>query len=103
MSSDTLENENEMNKMEDKIMSKAEVKTGLQEQLEKVRQKLLLLDEIEAKLLQMKSLAQRILDEALTENEIGQINRNVNELEVQVRLLNKHYDEICLEKNSEVM
>ncbi len=75
--------------MDDKI----QVKIELLEQLEKVRQQMVLLDWIEEKLVEMKLLAQRILDEALTQEEIQSINKQVNQLEVQVKILNKQYNE----------
>jgi hypothetical protein len=64
-----------------------QVKKQLQEQLEKVKQRLQILDLIEEKLFQMKELAQRVIDEDLTDEEIQEINKQVKNLGEQVKLL----------------
>lgn len=64
-----------------------QVKEQLQEQLEKVKQRLQILDMIEEKLFQMKELAQRLIDEDLSDNEIQDINNEVQNLGQQVKLL----------------
>jgi len=64
-----------------------QVKKQLQEQLEKVRRRLQILDMIEAKLHQIKTLAQKVIDEDLTDEEIKEINKEVQDLGEQVKLL----------------
>jgi len=64
-----------------------QVKKQLQEQLENVRQRLQLLDMIEEKLFKMKELTQRVIDEELTDEEINEINKQVQNLGEQVKLL----------------
>lgn len=64
-----------------------QVKKQLEEQLEKVRRRLQILDMIEEKLFQMKELAQRVIDEGLTDEEIQQFNKEVQNLGEQVKLL----------------
>ena len=59
----------------------------LVDQLEKVKFRLEILDMIEEKLLKMKDLAQRVLDEDLTDKEISKINAEVKNLGEQVGLL----------------
>ncbi|NMA68000.1 MAG: hypothetical protein GX958_01085 [Desulfitobacterium sp.] len=66
-----------------------QVKEQLQEQLEKVKQRLQILDMIEEKLFQMKELAQRVIDEDLTDVEIQEINHEVKNLGEQVKLLDR--------------
>ena len=63
------------------------VKKQLQEQLEKVKQRLQILDMIEEKLFQMKELSQRVIDEDLTDEEIQEINKQVQNLGEHVKLL----------------
>ncbi|WHH61512.1 hypothetical protein [Petroclostridium sp. X23] len=62
-------------------------KKELQEQLERVKQRLQILDMIEEKLLQMKGLAQWVANENVTDEEMQKIDKNVKDLEEQVRLL----------------
>ncbi len=71
-----------------------DLKKELEEQLKKVIRRLQILDMIEEKLLQMKELAQRVIDEELTDNEIQGINLKVKSLEEQVRLLNSESTEL---------
>ncbi len=52
-------------------------KEQLIEQLKKVNMRLQILDTIEEKLLRMKKLAQRVVQEDLTEKEIEDINKQV--------------------------
>ncbi|SHI62303.1 hypothetical protein SAMN02745975_00267 [Geosporobacter subterraneus DSM 17957] len=66
---------------------KDHIKKELEEQLERVKQRLQILDMIEEKLFQMRELAQRVVDEDLTDEEIQKINKQVKYLEEQVRLL----------------
>ncbi len=70
------------------------LKKGLEEQLKKVTQRLQILDMIEEKLLQMRRLAQRVIDEELIDEEIKGINLQVQNLEEQVRLLNSESTEL---------
>jgi hypothetical protein len=57
--------------------------------LERVKYRIQLLDLIEEKLLQMRMLAHRVIDEDLTEKEIQKINKEVKHLEEQVNLLDR--------------
>ncbi len=70
------------------------VKKQLKEQLKKVNFRLEILDMIEDKLLKMKILAQRVVDEDLTEGEIQEINKQVQELGQQVKLLDSEATEL---------
>ncbi|MDD2587076.1 MAG: hypothetical protein PHO25_10635 [Syntrophomonadaceae bacterium] len=69
------------------MTEQAYVKKELEAQLEKVKQRLQILDMIEERLLQMSELAQKVVDEDLTEEELQKINQQVKYLEEQVRLL----------------
>ncbi len=71
-----------------------DLKKELEEQLKKVTQRLQILDMIEEKLLQIRELAQRVIDEELTDKEIQGINLKVKSLEEQVRLLNSESAEL---------
>lgn len=62
-------------------------KRQLIEQLDKVSFRLEILDMIEKKLLKIKELAGRVVDEDLTEKEIQDINNQVQELVTEVELL----------------
>ena len=64
------------------------------EQLKNVNFRLEILDMIEDKLLKMKRLAQRVVDEDLTEEEIGNINKQVQDLVEQVKLLDSEATEL---------
>lgn len=64
-----------------------QAKKQLREQLEKVNMRLQILDMIENKLLQMRELAQRVVEEDLTEKEIEEINKQVQELVAELELL----------------
>ena len=64
-----------------------QVRNQLKEQLEKVNMRLQILDMIEDKLLKMKELAQRVVEEDLTEEKIQDINKQVQELVAEVDLL----------------
>ncbi len=63
------------------------IKKELEKQLEKVKKRLHILDIIDEKLLHMMELAQRALNEDLNDEEIQMINKQVKNLEVQVKLL----------------
>lgn len=56
-------------------------------QLDKVKYRLEILDMIEEKLLQMRKLAQRVIDEELTDAKILKINNEVQNLEQQAKFL----------------
>ena len=71
------------------MIEQDQVKEQLQEQLEKVKQRLQILDMIEEKLHQMKTLAQRVIDEDLTDVEIQEINHEAKNLGEQVKLLDR--------------
>ena len=71
-----------------------DVKKQLEKQLEKVNRRLEILDMIEEKLLCMKVLTQRVIDEDLTDEEILEINMEVNNLGEQVSLLDKQVTEL---------
>ncbi len=64
-----------------------QVRKQIEEQLKKVNMRLQILDMIENKLLKMKELAQRVVEEDLTEKETQDINKRVQELVVEVELL----------------
>lgn len=59
----------------------------LKDQLKKVSFRLEILDMIEDKLFKMKRLAQRAVEEDLTEKEIQEINKTVQKLVAEVELL----------------
>ena len=69
-------------------------KKQLIEQLQKVNMRLQILDMIENKLLKMKELAQRVVEEDLTEKEIEDINKQVQELVTKVDLLDSEPTEL---------
>ncbi len=77
------------------MTEKEHVKQELEEQLRKVKQRLQMLDMIEEKLLQMKKLAQRVVDNDLCEEEIEEINFQVKNLEEQVKLLDYQSTQLC--------
>ena len=62
-------------------------KKQLIDQLKKVNMRLQILDIIENKLLRMKELAQRVVEEDLTGKEIQEISKQVQELVAEVDLL----------------
>ena len=64
-----------------------QIKKHIQEQLEKVNRRLKILDMIEEKLFRIRELAQRVIDEEITDEEIEEINKQVQDLGEQVRLL----------------
>ena len=71
-----------------------DVRKQLEKQLEKVNIRLEILDMIEEKLLCMKVLTQRVIDEDLTDEEILEINMKVNNLGEQVSLLDMQATEL---------
>ena len=71
-----------------------DVRKQLEKQLEKVNRRLEILDMIEEKLVCMKVLTQRIIDEDLTDEEILEINMEVNNLGEQVSLLDMQATEL---------
>ncbi|WZL73752.1 hypothetical protein QBE52_03180 [Clostridiaceae bacterium 35-E11] len=68
-------------------MTAQEQRKHLEEQLEKVKQRLQLLDMMEEKLIQMKQLAQKRIEKDVTVEQIQKMNDQVRNLEKQVRLL----------------
>ena len=76
------------------MIEEDQVKKGLIESLEKVNFRLEILDMIEKKLLEMKELAQRVVEEDLTEKEIHDINKQVQELVTKVDLLDSEPTEL---------
>ncbi|ABR46970.1 hypothetical protein Amet_0745 [Alkaliphilus metalliredigens QYMF] len=58
-----------------------QVKKEMEQQLEKVKYRIQMLDLIEEKLFQMRELAQRVIDEELSNEEIENINQQVKTLE----------------------
>lgn len=71
-----------------------QVKRQIEDQLKKVNFRLEILDMIGDKLLSMKKLAQRVVEEDLTEKEIGDINNQVQDLVEQVNLLDSEATEL---------
>lgn len=67
---------------------KEQVKKEMEKQLERVKHRIKILDSIEEKLFKMRELAQRVIDEELSNKEIENINHQVKTLEKQVQLLN---------------
>lgn len=62
--------------------------TYLEEELERVKQRIELLNQIEEKLIRMRELAQTVVDHDLTQKEIKAISQEVKSLEEQVKRLN---------------
>lgn len=73
---------------------KEQVHKQLQEDLEKVNNRLHILDMIEERLLEMKKLFQKVAYEELMDKEIQEINKQVQNLEQQVKLLNSEATEL---------
>lgn len=71
-----------------------DVRKQLEKQLEKVNRRLETLDMIEEKLLCMKVLTQRVINEDLNDEEILEINMEVNNLGEQVSLLDMQATEL---------
>ena len=71
-----------------------DIKKKLEKQLEKVNRRLEILDMIEEKLVCMKVLTQRVIDEDLTDEEILEINMKANKLGEQVSLLDMQATEL---------
>lgn len=71
-----------------------DVRKQLEKQLEKVNRRLEILDMIEEKLNHMKTLTQRVLEVQLSKEEILEINKEVNNLGDQVKLLDMEVTEI---------
>ncbi len=76
------------------MIEQDQVRKQMEEQLNKVNFRLEILDMIEDKLLKMKSLAQRVVDEDLSQKEIGNINKQVQGLVEQVKLLDSEATEL---------
>lgn len=71
------------------MRTKEEIKAALESQLGQVTSRPNMLDLIEERPLRMKQLAQRVITEDLTDNEIVIINKQVNVLKEEVDLLDK--------------
>lgn len=71
-----------------------QAKKQLIEQLNKVNKRLQISDMIEDKLLKMKELAVGVIEEDLTEKEIQDINKQVQELLAEVDLLDSEPTEL---------
>lgn len=65
-----------------------QVKRELEEQLERVKQRIQILNMIEERLIRMRELAKTVVDNDLTQKEIEVISREVKSLEEQINLLN---------------
>ena len=76
------------------MIEEDEVKKGLIQSLEKVNFRLEILDMIEKKLLEMKELAQRVVEEDLTKEEMEELNKQVQELVAEVELLDSEPTEL---------
>lgn len=72
-----------------------QAKNQLEEQLWKVNHRLQILDMIEEKLFKMKELAQKVIDEDLTEEDIQEINKEVQDLGEQVKLLDSEATQLA--------
>ena len=66
----------------------------IEDQLEKVNLRMQILDMMESRLLKMRELAQRVVEEDLTEKEIQDIDDSVQELVKEVKLLDKGSTEL---------
>ncbi|MGF7184466.1 hypothetical protein GGQ84_000549 [Desulfitispora alkaliphila] len=64
-----------------------QVKKEMEQQLERVKYRIKILDLIEEKIFEMRELAQKVVDGDLTDEETESINQRVKNLEQQVRLL----------------
>ena len=76
------------------MIEEDQVKKGLIQSLEKVNFRLEILDMIEKKLLEMKELAQRVVEEDLTKEEMEELNKQVQELVAEVELLDSKPTEL---------
>lgn len=68
------------------------LKQELEEVLSQVTDRLRILDMIEERLRHMRALAQRVINEALTQGEIEAINKQVKDLAQQINLLEGETD-----------
>lgn len=68
------------------------IRQALEKELIQVTTRLQMLDLIEERLLQMKQLAQSVINEDLTDDEIEKINKKISELKGQINLLEGETD-----------
>lgn len=68
------------------------IRQALEKELIQVTTTLQMLDLIEERLLQMKQLAQSVINEDLTDDEIEKINKKISELKEQIELLGGETD-----------
>lgn len=69
-------------------MIEQEIKEELEKELNQVNIRLEILDMIEDRLIQMKELAERVINGHLTDEEMEKLNKQVQDLKSQVSLLN---------------
>lgn len=69
------------------MKNKHNIKEELQKELNQVNIRLEILDMIEVRLIQMKRLAERVINEDLRDEEIGGLNKQVQGLKEEVILL----------------
>ena len=65
-----------------------QAKEEIEQELEKVKYRIQIVDLIEEKLFEMRALAQRVVDEELTDEEVESINQRVQSLDQEIKLLN---------------
>lgn len=74
-----------------------ELKQELIEELQWVKYRIRMLDIIETKLVQMRTMAENAKEENLTENEVEQINREISNLAEQVKALDEESKKLRVE------
>lgn len=65
-----------------------QVKEEMKQELERVKYRTEILDLIEEKLFKMRALAQRVVDEDLSDEETEEMNQQVQFLDQEIKLLN---------------
>lgn len=76
------------------MKTKNEIKEELTNQLDKINNRLEILELIEKKLYKIKELAKKIINEDLDEKEIQNINDKAKKLEREIDLLNQNPTEL---------
>lgn len=71
-----------------------QLRKELEEQLELVKRRLQILDMIDERLVEMKRLARKVIDEDLSRWEARKINKKVGKLEKEVKLLDRESTEL---------
>lgn len=66
-----------------------DLKRFLEQQLERSKEQIVLLDEINVKLIEMKRIAQYVVDHELSESEMGRLDHELNDLKDEVHFLEK--------------